>query len=59
MLFRSEDSLAGTLAAHRAHCHVVAVPGPATKHHEFPHADLRLASMADADLPELMQQFAG
>jgi HAD superfamily hydrolase (TIGR01509 family) len=52
-----EDSLAGTLGAKRAHCHVVVAPGPATRHNEFPRADLRVSSLADVSLAELVSRF--
>lgn len=52
-----EDSHAGTLAAKRAHLHVVAVPNPSTAHHDFSHADLRLTSLADVTLDDLVGRF--
>ena len=52
-----EDSHAGSLAASRAGLWVVAVPNPSTGHHDFGHADLRVASLADCRLGELMARF--
>jgi HAD superfamily hydrolase (TIGR01509 family) len=52
-----EDSHAGSLAASRAGLWVVAVPNPSTGHHDFEHADLRVASLADCRLGELMARF--
>jgi HAD superfamily hydrolase (TIGR01509 family) len=53
-----EDSHTGSLAAKRAGLWVVAVPGAATRHHDFDHADLRLRSLADCALPDLLKRFA-
>jgi HAD superfamily hydrolase (TIGR01509 family) len=53
-----EDSHTGTLAARRAGIWVVAVPNVSTGHHDFSHADLRVASLADCRLPELLARFA-
>jgi HAD superfamily hydrolase (TIGR01509 family) len=53
-----EDSHAGTLAAKRAGLWVVAVPNLSTGHHEFGHVDLRVDSLADCSLPELVTRFA-
>jgi HAD superfamily hydrolase (TIGR01509 family) len=52
-----EDSHTGTLAAKRAGVWVVAVPNVSTGHHDFGHVDLRVASLADCRLPELMARF--
>ncbi len=52
-----EDSPAGSRAAKRAHCHVVVVPGPTTNHHDFEHADLKVASLAEVTLENLMRRF--
>ena len=52
-----EDSRTGTLAASRARLHVVAVPNPSTAHHDFSAADLRLASLAETSLAELVARF--
>ena len=54
-----EDSPAGSLAAKRAHCHVVVAPGPSTAHHEFANVDLRVGSLADVSLEALLVKFAG
>jgi HAD superfamily hydrolase (TIGR01509 family) len=51
-----EDSHTGSLAAKRANLFTVAVPNPSTAHHDFAHVDLRVASLAEIDLAELMQQ---
>lgn len=48
-----EDSYPGTLAARRAGLKVVAVPNPSTAHHDFSHADLKLASLAEVSLENL------
>ncbi len=53
-----EDSHTGALAARRAGVWVVAVPNASTGHHDFSPADLRVASLADCRLPELMARFA-
>jgi beta-phosphoglucomutase-like phosphatase (HAD superfamily) len=53
-----EDSRAGTLAAKRAGIWVVAVPNVSTGHHDFGHADLRVASLADCRLAGLVAHFA-
>ena len=52
-----EDSSAGALAAKRAGMWVVAVPGASTVHHDFAHADVRLASLADQSLDSLFARF--
>ena len=52
-----EDSPAGTLAAKRAGCHVVAVPGPTTNHHDFDNADVQLGSLAEVSLDGLIERF--
>jgi HAD superfamily hydrolase (TIGR01509 family) len=52
-----EDSATGALAAQRAHLRVVAVPNPSTAHHDFSSADLRVASLADVALPDLLARF--
>ncbi len=53
-----EDSLPGHLAAKRAGLHCVVVPNPSTAHHDFPHADWRLASLVEATLDALTARFA-
>lgn len=52
-----EDSLTGIIAAKRAGLWVVAVPNASTGHQDLSNADLRLASLADCRLPELMAIF--
>jgi HAD superfamily hydrolase (TIGR01509 family) len=54
-----EDSQTGVLAAKRANCRVVAVPNASTAHHDFKPADLRVNSLAEVNLDQLMRQFAG
>lgn len=49
-----EDSQTGTLAAHRAGLKVVAVPGPCTAHHDFALAHLKLGSLAEMGLADLL-----
>jgi len=53
-----EDSVPGHVAAHRAGLRVVVIPNPSTAHFDFPHAALKLASMAEISLPELVSRFA-
>jgi HAD superfamily hydrolase (TIGR01509 family) len=53
-----EDSHTGTLAAKRAGLRVVAVPNISTGHHDFGNADLRVPSLADCGLADLMARFA-
>ena len=52
-----EDSHTGSLAAKRANLWTVTVPNPSTAHHDFSHADLRLASLADTTLVKLIARF--
>jgi HAD superfamily hydrolase (TIGR01509 family) len=52
-----EDSQTGTLAARRAGLRVVAVPNASTGHHDFGSADLRVDSLADCRLADLMARF--
>lgn len=52
-----EDSHTGTLAAKRAGVWVVAVPNVSTGHHDFSHVDLRVASLADCRLPDLLARY--
>jgi HAD superfamily hydrolase (TIGR01509 family) len=49
-----EDSPSGVLAARRAGLFCVAVPNLLTRHHPFEHADLRLDSLADLSLSDLL-----
>jgi len=53
-----EDSHTGTLAAKRAGIWVVAVPNVSTGHHDFSNANLRVASLADCRLGDLLAEFA-
>jgi putative hydrolase of the HAD superfamily len=52
-----EDSVPGHVAAHRAGLRVVVVPNPSTTHCDFPHAALKLRSLADTSLPALTASF--
>lgn len=52
-----EDSQTGALAAKRANLWTVAVPGPSTAHHDLSHADLRVASLADVNLADLLNRW--
>jgi HAD superfamily hydrolase (TIGR01509 family) len=52
-----EDSPNGILAANRAGMHVVAVPNPLTAQAAIEGASLRLASMADMPLEDLLRKF--
>ncbi len=53
--FALEDSLPGVKAAKRAGLYCVAVPGPMTKNLSFHEADMRLESLADTPLQELLE----
>ena len=53
-----EDSSAGSLAANRAGLRCVAVPNDCTRHHDFAHADLRVASLAEVSLNALLAQWS-
>jgi len=52
-----EDSSAGSLAAKRAGLRCVAVPNDCTRQHDFSHADLLVASLADVSLRALIAQW--
>ena len=52
-----EDSHTGSLAAKRANLWTVTAPNPSTAHHDFSHASLQVASLADVTLDALMQRF--
>jgi HAD superfamily hydrolase (TIGR01509 family) len=52
-----EDSHTGSLAAKRAHLWCVAAPNASTAHHDFAHADLRVTSLAECPLPDLLARF--
>ncbi len=54
-----EDSHTGSLAAKRANLWTVAAPNLSTAHHDFSHVDLRVASLADVTLEELVKRFGG
>jgi len=53
-----EDSFTGSLAAKRANLWTVAVPGPSTAHHDLSHADLRVKSLAEVQLENLIARFS-
>jgi len=52
-----EDSHTGIVAARRAGLWVVAVPNDSTGHHDLSGADLRIDSLADCRLPDLLVRF--
>jgi HAD superfamily hydrolase (TIGR01509 family) len=51
-----EDSPPGSEAAKRAGLFVVVAPNPSTHHHDFPHASLRVTSLAEVTLDALTAQ---
>jgi putative hydrolase of the HAD superfamily len=51
-----EDSVNGVLAAHRAGIRVIAVPNPITRHMKFEGETLRLQSLADLSLGDLLKK---
>jgi len=53
-----EDSHPGTTAAKRAGLRCVAIPNASTRHHDFSAADLRLGSLAERPLAELLRHFS-
>ena len=53
-----EDSLPGVKAAKSAGLYCIAVPGPMTKTLPFHNADMRLESLADMNLTELLAKLA-
>lgn len=53
-----EDSHTGSLAAKRANLWCVAASNASTAHHDFAHVDLRVASLADFTLTELIARFS-
>jgi HAD superfamily hydrolase (TIGR01509 family) len=53
-----EDSHTGSLAAKRAGLWTVAAPNVSTAHHDFAHADLVVASLAEVTLDQLVARFA-
>ena len=56
--FALEDSLTGVAAAKSAGLYCVAVPGPMTKNLSFHNADMRLESLVDMPLTELLAALA-
>lgn len=52
-----EDSHTGSLAARRANLWTVAVPNRSTAHHDFAHVSLRVKSLADVTLDQLIAKF--
>ena len=56
--FALEDSLTGVAAANSAGLYCIAVPGPMTKNLSFDTADMRLESLADMSLPDLLAALA-
>jgi len=52
-----EDSHTGSLAAKRANLWVVAASNASTAHHDFSNADLRVNSLAETSLGELITRF--
>jgi HAD superfamily hydrolase (TIGR01509 family) len=56
--FAIEDSPNGVLAAKRAGLRCVAIPNPITTRLDLSQADLRLDSLADVTLPELLERIA-
>jgi HAD superfamily hydrolase (TIGR01509 family) len=52
-----EDSYTGSLAAKRANLWCVTAPNVSTAHHDFAHADLWVASLAECTLAELTVRF--
>ena len=53
--FALEDSPTGVQGAKNADLLCVAVPGPMTRDHSYDHADLRIESLADVPLEQLME----
>jgi len=53
-----EDSGAGSLAAKRAGIRCVVVPNDCTRHHDFAHADLRVGSLAEVTISELVKRWS-
>ena len=56
--FALEDPLTGVAAAKNAGLYCIAVPGPMTTHLSFLNADMRLDSLADLPLQELLTVLA-
>ena len=53
-----EDSSAGSLAAKRAGLRCVTVPNDCTRHHDFSHADLLIASLAEISIADLIAKWS-
>ena len=53
-----EDSHTGSVAAKRANLWSVTVPNVSTAHHDFSQADLRVSSLADLNLDDLLKRFS-
>jgi HAD superfamily hydrolase (TIGR01509 family) len=54
-----EDSHTGSIAAKRAGLWCVVAPNPSTAHHDFAHADVRVKSLAECALADLLGRFGG
>jgi putative hydrolase of the HAD superfamily len=54
-----EDSATGILAARRAGLKTVAVPGAATRHHDFSQADWTVGSLVEVSVEALQKRFNG
>lgn len=52
-----EDSHTGSLAAKRANVWTVVAPNASTAHHDFAHADVKVSSLAEIRLEDLMTRF--
>ena len=52
-----EDSHTGSLAAKRANLWTVACANPSTAHHDLKHVDLKVKSLAEVNLPDLIKRF--
>ncbi|MEO6244707.1 MAG: HAD-IA family hydrolase [Opitutaceae bacterium] len=52
-----EDSHTGSLAAKRANLWTVVAPNESTAHHDFAHVDLKIGSLAEIDIAELITRF--
>jgi len=53
-----EDSHTGSLAAKRANMWAVAAPNESTAHHDFGHVDLKVTSLAEVTLAQLITRFS-
>jgi HAD superfamily hydrolase (TIGR01509 family) len=54
-----EDSHTGSIAAKRAGLWCVVASNPSTAHHDFAHADVRVKSLAECALADLLGRFGG